>query len=96
MGERAASTAAGATFSPPVTISSLIRPSTCSRPSAVEAANVAGVKQPVRGQRPRRDHRATDQDLAAGAGLDRAPGSGRPAVSPTSVTTTCDAVSVMP
>ena len=57
-GERAAprSTSRGDTFSPPVTISSLSRPSTCRRPSS-SMAQIAGVQPAVRREGAARHHR---------------------------------------
>ena len=60
-----ASTSAGATFSPPVTIMSALRPVTMQAPALVEAAEVAGAQAP-----PPRDGRAGDEDLAVGRDRD--------------------------
>ena len=65
----AASTSAGATFSPPVTIVSDLRPTIVQTAGVVEAAEVAGVQDAAAG-----DGRALDEDLPVVRERDRQPG----------------------
>ena len=85
---RTASTSAGATFSPPVTIVSALRPTMCRRPSSSKAP-----RSPVCSARAGvgRDGRAGDDDLAVGLPARRAcRTAGRRAVA------TCEQASVRP
>ena len=66
-----ASTSAGATFSPPVTIVSALRPGHGQAAVGVELAQVAGVQPAVGASAPGRHGRPGDEDLAVGRDLDR-------------------------
>ena len=84
-----ASTSAGATFSPPVTIVSDLRPTTCRHAVGVRRPEVAGREQPAAAAG--RDGRAAHEDLAVlGERARRVQNSGAPSV------VTCEHASVSP